>query len=86
MVSCASTAIKKLIDWSSVISSHQSVTSQVQVLLTSLDSDYFAVMVMLEDSKTDAFHKEAAFVAARQAGLVHFSPAGIGEVCDELMD
>ena len=86
MASRASTAIEKLIGRSSVISSHQSVTSRVQVLLTGLDSDYFAVIVMLEDSKMDAFHKEAAFIAARQAGLVYFSSAGIGKVCDKLMD
>ena len=86
MASSASTAIEKLISWSSIIGRHHLIARRVQVLLTGLDGGDFALMIALEDSKTNALMKEAAFVAAGQAGLVHGSAASIGEVCDELMD
>ena len=63
MASSASTIIEKLMSWSSIIGRDHLIASRIQVFLTGLDGDDFALMIALEDGKTDAFLKEAAFVA-----------------------
>ena len=86
MISRVSTAIKKLIDLSSILIRNKFIVGRVNVLLILLNNDNLVFLITLKNDQTNVFRKEITFIAAEQIRLVQNSFAGVDEVDNELMN